>query len=165
MKNLLATVLLLLLPLFVTAQSGYPRIEVEPSGDTVVVMTLEQAQQLDNASDLLALFEKMDADIADYDYACIKVINEQGQVITSMSREILNLKEQCKVKDEKVDTLQSNIDAYMAKELLWKKEVENVNKIADEYKDELGRSKWRNIIGGSSAGIIIVGLITALILK
>jgi hypothetical protein len=161
----LATILLLLLPLFSFSQIDYPRIEKDSTGQVIVIMTLEQAQALDNASDLLALFEKMDADIADYDYACIKVINEQGQVITSMNREILNLKDQCRVKDAKVDTLQANINSYIAKEVTWKKEVENTQKIAEEYKKELRISKWRNIIGGSTSGLIIVGLITALILK
>lgn len=161
----LATILLLLLPLLSIAQIDYPRVEKDSTGQVIVIMTLEQAQSLDNASDLLALFEKMDADIADYDYACIKVINEQGQVITSMNREIINLKEQCRVKDAKVDTLQANINTYIAKEVTWKKEVENTQKIADEYKKELRISKWRNIIGGSTSGLIIIGLITALILK
>lgn len=163
--KLLATILLFLLPLIASAQSGYPRIEKDSAGQVIVIMTLEQAQKLDNDSDLLTLFEKMDADIADYDYACIKVINEQGQVITSMNREIINLKEQCRVKDAKVDTLQANVNTYIAKELIWKKEVENNQKIAEEYKKELRISKWRNIIGGSSSGLIIIGLITALILK
>ena len=164
MKNL-AIFLLLLLPLLSIAQSGYPRIEQDSTGQSIVIMTLEQAQSLDNASDLLILFEKMDADLADYDYACIKVINQQGQLITAIERENLNLKDLCKVKDAKVDTLQANINSYVAKEVSWKAETENLKKISDEYKDELGRSKWRNIIGGSSSAVIIVGLLTALILK
>jgi hypothetical protein len=165
MKNYIVTLVLCLFTFVASAQSGYPRIEKDSTGQLIVIMTLAQAQKLDNDSDLLALFEKMEADIADYDYACIKVINEQGQLITSLEREIVNLKEQCQVKDAKVDTLQANINSYIAKEELWKKELQNSKDISEEYKKELRISKWRNIIGGSSSGLIIIGLITALILK
>jgi len=164
MKNTLLAIALFCAT-WVAAQTGYPRIEKDSTGQLIVLMTLEQAQKLDNSSDILALFEKMEADIADYDYACIKVINQQGQVITSMEREIKNLKEQVQTKDAKADSLQANISSYIAKEVTWKQETENLKKINEEYKDEIRISKWRNIIGGSSSGLIIIGLITALILK
>ena len=39
----------------------YPRYEVDSLGQKVIVMTIEQAMKLDNNSELLTLFEKLNS--------------------------------------------------------------------------------------------------------
>ena len=164
-KYLLALVVIVIAQLHTFAQSSYPRIETDSLGQSVVVMTVAQAQKLDNAVDLLAMFESMNADIDQYNDACIKVVNDQGKLIESLGQDIASLKELYAVKSTQVDTLQASINLYISKDLLWQGETDNLRKISEEYKDEVRRGKMRSLIGGSASGIIIIGLITALILK
>jgi hypothetical protein len=62
-------------------QIKYPRYEKDSTGKEVVVLTIEQAQQLDNNTDLLVLFEKVNQQIGSYDSMCIKVINQKDEVV------------------------------------------------------------------------------------
>ena len=71
-KWVLSLVLLLGIHFQGFSQTEYPKIEQDPAGQTVVVMTLEQAQELDNATDLLALLEVANAKIADLDTLFIR---------------------------------------------------------------------------------------------
>lgn len=150
--------------LLCNGQITYPRIETDSLGQKIVIMTIEQAQKLDNTSDLLVLFEKLDEELGNYDKTCIEVINKQGQVITSQEIEISKLKELVQVKDKQIDILQRDIAAYIAKEKLFEQELVNLQKISDEYRVELGKQKLRSVIGGSASGLAIIGLIVTLIL-
>lgn len=164
MKKSIFLIAFLINAFLCSGQITYPRIETDSLGQKVVIMTIEQAQKLDNSSDLLVLFEKLDEELGNYDKACIEVINKQGQVITSQEIEIGKLKELVQVKDKQIDILQRDIAAYIAKEKLFEQELVNLQKISNEYKVELGKQKLRSVIGGSASGLAIIGLIVTLIL-
>lgn len=164
MKKLLLA-LLLFTGTLVHGQGGYPRVETDSTGQVYVIMTLEQAQKLDNAADLLAAFEVAGASTAEADEACIKVVTEQGVLIASLGGEIAELNTLCAVLKGQIDLLSANALDYVAKEKTWEAGTANLQKISEEYRIEARKSKTRSIIGGSSSGLIIIGLLTALILK
>ena len=58
MKKLLTTILLAL-SFAASGQIDYPKVETDSLGQKIVIMTIEQAQKLDNSSDLLVLFGKL----------------------------------------------------------------------------------------------------------
>ena len=92
MKSILL-IFALIISLFSYSQKiDYPKFDIDSLGQQVVVMTIEQAQALDNNSDLLLLFEKLNSQMADYDSVCVKVINDKDNVIVSQKMEISNLK-------------------------------------------------------------------------
>jgi len=68
------------------AQKSYPCYEKDSTGQVLVVMTIEQAQSLDNNTDLLSLFEKMNSQIGTMDSVIgglgIKILTTSAGVMT-----------------------------------------------------------------------------------
>lgn len=164
MKKLSLLLISILFSLTLMSQIDYPRYEVDSLGQTVVVMTIEQAQKLDNNSELLSLFEKLNAQMLDYDSVCIRVINDKEYVISTQKLEISKLKESIDLKDEKIITLQKEIEEHNKKVNLLEQQLLNRNDLIKVKDEEIGRLKMKMIIGGSASGLAIIGLIIGLIL-
>lgn len=141
----------------------YPRIEKDSTGQDVVVMTIKQAMKLDNNSDLLRLYEQLGIDMNNYENSCIKVIDDQNKVIATLKLEINNLKSQIFIKDEKILTLQKELADYVIKVTILEKEVNNRQSLADERAKQLTKLKTKMIFGGIGGGVIIIGLVAAII--
>lgn len=164
MKKLSLLLISILFSLTLMSQIDYPRYEVDSLGQTVVVMTIEQAQKLDNNSELLSLFEKLNAQMLDYDSVCIRVINDKEYVISTQKLEISKLKESIDLKDEKIITLQKEIEEHNKKVNLLEQQLLNRNDLIKVKDEEIGRLKMKMVIGGSASGLAIIGLIIGLIL-
>ncbi len=147
-----------------TTVTEYPKIETDSTGQVLVTMTIEQAQKLDNAADLLVLFEKMNTQLGSYDDACVKVVNDQQQVIATQKIQISKLKSQVDTKSKEILNLQSQIENY-------KKDLDGCNlqnsnkdKIISDQKNTIKKQKNRMIAGGSIGGVVIIALTILLIL-
>jgi hypothetical protein len=66
MKNIFI-IILSFFALFSSAQIDYPKYSVDSLGQKIVLLTIDQAMRLDNNSELLGLFEKLNSQISDYD--------------------------------------------------------------------------------------------------
>jgi len=164
MKKLSLLLISILFSLTLMSQIDYPRYEVDSLGQTVVVMTIEQSQKLDNNSELLSLFEKLNAQMLDYDSVCIRVINDKEYVISTQKLEISKLKESINVKDEKIITLQKEIEEHNKKVNLLEQQLLNRNDLIKVKDDEIRRLKIKMAVGVSASGLAIIGLIIGLIL-
>lgn len=163
MKKLLIA-LFFLLSMNAYAQVEYPRYEKDSSGQTIVLLTLEQAQALDNSTDLLALFEKLNSQITNYDSVCIKVVADKDKVISEQTVQISQLKENLKIKDQQIANLQATIAKKDEVIENLKKEVKNGEETVAANKSEIKRLKGKMVLGGSLGGIAIVGLILGILL-
>lgn len=161
MKKLLL-VISILISLFSFSQD-YPRHEIDSTGKAIVIMTLEQAQDLDNKAELLLLFEELNTGLLDYDSICIKVINDKDIVIAKQDLEIKKLKELSVNKDEQIENLQSQILDYKRQEVLSSELVNNKNLEIKEHKNKIKKLKTKMVIGGGIGGLAIIGLIVLLI--
>ena len=150
MKNLIKYIIcvsFLFLTMSVSAQViDYPRFETDSLGQKVIVMTIEQAQALDNKTDLIPLFEKLNFQIGSVDSACIKVINEKDVVIASQEVQLNNQKSLLVVKDEEISNLQSQIIDYKNNELTYIKEIENKDKEIQLHLDKIHKQKVKMFI-------------------
>jgi hypothetical protein len=146
-------------------QIDYPVIHVDSLGNTVITMTIEQAQILDNKTDLLYLIEKANSQMADVDSVCIRVVNEKEEVIIKQDIQISELKDLVDNKDEQIENLQRRITDYQLKEILFKKEIENKDKEINLHLGEIRRVKRRSLIGGITGGAIIITLTSLLLTK
>jgi predicted RNase H-like nuclease (RuvC/YqgF family) len=164
MKKLSLLLISILFSLKLLSQIDYPIYQIDSLGQTVVVMTIEQAQKLDNNSELLSLFEKLNSQILNYDSVCIKAINEKEYVVTTQKIEISKLKESINIKDQKIVTLQKEIIEYKKKIDLLEDQLLNRNDLIKVKDEEIGRLKIKMAIGGSASGLAIIGLIIGLIL-
>jgi hypothetical protein len=155
MKKIITLLAFLIISMSAYSQSAYPRFEKDSSGLTVVLMTIEQAQKLDNSSDLLPLFEKLNLQIGEYDSLCIKVLNSKDQVISLQNLQIQDFKKLTSIKDEKILNLaKTNVD----KEI----KIQDLNKIIvnkddeiDLHLKEIKKTKRRYLLGGTLGGTIL----------
>jgi uncharacterized protein (DUF3084 family) len=164
MKNLILA-FLLLFSLTAYSQIEYPRFETDSLGRAIVIMTVEQAQALDNNTDLLNLFEKLEAQLGDYDEACIRVIGQKDAVIAFQDIQIKTLKESLDNKDDQIVKLQKEITLNEAKISSFETELKKKNEEIELHKGEVRRVKTNAILGGSISSVGFIGLIIALILK
>lgn len=141
----------------------YPRYEIDSLGQKVVVMTIEQAQKLDNSVDLLNLFEQLDATLNDYDSICVKVIADKDKVIAQQDVQISQLKALNSNKDSQIENLLAQINDYKNKEIGYVKELENKDKEIELHLDKIKDLKTKMWIGGGIGGVVIIGLILGII--
>jgi len=168
MKKFLSLIVGLVLSLSAYSQYSqpkieYPRYETDSLGQQVLVMTIEQAQSLDNGTDLLGLLQKLNTQMGDYDSVCVKVINDKEVVIASQKMEIKKLKESLTNKDEQIASLQGEVAAYLKKILILENEVANRQKVIDEKNLQIRKMKTKMVVGGLGGGVAIIGLILGLI--
>ena len=165
MKKFLSLIVGLVLSLSAYSQAkiDYPKFETDSNGQQVIVMTIEQAQSLDNSTDLLALLEKQSTQIGSYDSICVKVINDKEQVIASQKMEIAKLKESLNNKDQQIKALQGEVAAYLKKILILEEQVANRQQVIDEKNLQIRKMKTKMIFGGIGGGVAIIGLILSLV--
>jgi peptidoglycan hydrolase CwlO-like protein len=164
-KFILALIVLLAAQVNGFSQTDYPRFATDSLGQAIVMMTVEQAQSLDNNTDLLRLFEKLDTQLGDYDEACIRVIGQKDVVIASQDIQIKTLKESLLNKDEQIVKLQKDISLNEGKITSFETELKKKNEEIELHKGEIRRVKKNAILGGGISAIGAIGLLIALILK
>ena len=87
----------------------YPRIEIDSLGKKVVVMTIEQAQKVDNNFELLDLLEKAAIDCENLNNSYIKVIDDQKKTIKLLEIDLKNYKDNSIDKDKQIANLQERL--------------------------------------------------------
>jgi chromosome segregation ATPase len=165
MKKFVITILAVLCALTSFSQTlDYPRYEKDSLGQTIVLLTIDQAMALDNNSELLGLFEKLNSQIGEYDSACIKVINEKEKVIAIQKLEIAALKSSLATKDQQIIALQAEIASYIAQIAVLNQHLRLQQDIIDDQKKQIRKLRFKNAVGGIGGSLAIVGLIVAFIL-
>jgi hypothetical protein len=162
MKHILI-ILMMILSSKIFAQIEYPLFTVDSVGTKLVVLTLEQAQALDNKTDLLPLYEKMSTQINNVDSSCIRTIEEKDKTINSQDKLIKNKNSLIIGKDKEINNLNLQVSNYKITEETYKKEIENKNKEIDLHLNKIKRTKGKILIGGGIG--LVVGFVTATILK
>jgi uncharacterized protein (DUF3084 family) len=154
----------LLLTLSVSAQIDYPRYEKDSLGQQVVVMTMQQAMKLDNNSELLGLFEKLNSQLGEYDSICVKVINDKEKVINAQKIEIASLKKALTNKDAQIENLQQQIVKYIDRVGILEQQIENREAVISEKNLQIQSLKTKMIFGGIGGGVAIIGLVLGILL-
>ncbi len=165
MKSLLTLLIGLFISINVFSQGiDYPRYEVDSLGQTVVIMTIEQAQKLDNNSDLLELFEQLNVQIGSYDSVCVKAVNDKNVVISEQKVLIDQLNNNLETKDLTIEALQKQVTEYQLREVMFNEQLVNLNGQIDLKDKQIRKMKTKMIIGGGIGGVAIVGLIVGILL-
>lgn len=164
MNKLLLIFLMMISFISISQEIEYPRYDIDSLGQKVVVMTIEQAQKLDNNTDILEIFNKLDMSTTEFDSVCIKTINDKNVVISNQKVLIEKLNENSQTKDSAIKALQKQVVEYQLNKTLLQDEVNNLTerlKISDKSNRKM---KNRMIIGGGIGGLAIVGLIVGILL-
>lgn len=163
MKNLIILLFGLIISVNSFSQIDYPRYEVDSLGQKVVVMTIEQAQKLDNNSELLELFEQLNTQIGNYDSVCVQTINDKNRVISEQKVLIEQLKSSLDTKDTAITNLQNQVLKYQENEILFNTQITNLNDQIRIKDDKIKDQKIKMIVGGSISGVSIIGLILGIL--
>jgi hypothetical protein len=137
---------------------------IDSLGQKVIVMTIQQAQKLDNNSDLLAMYDSLFIEMGTYDSICVKVINDKEQVIATQKLEISNLKKSLDVKDQQIFVLQSEVNEHIQKESILEKQLKTAKRINQEQTKQIRKMKVRMVVGGIGGSVAIIGLIVGILL-
>jgi len=164
MKKLIALLAIILFGFVGHSQITYPKFETDSSGKKLVVMTIEQAQALDNQTDLLVLFEKLNGEIGQYDSVCLQLVNEKDSVISSQTLQLSNFKKDLAKKNEIIVNLDSTNQRNIESISTYKVQLELKNQEIALHKKEIKRVKKKAYLGGGIAGTIL-GLVIALLIK
>ena len=142
----------------------YPRIEKDSLNNDIVIMTIEQAQKLDNISDLINLYKSLDNDCAQQEVICLQVINDKEKVIASQKLEIANLNAYNSTKENEIIILQAQVNEYINNNSILALEVNNRQAIINERDLRIKHLKSKMIFGGAGGGLILIAL-TFLLIK
>ena len=143
----------------ITQEIKYPRFEKDSLGQKVIIMTIPQAMKLNNNSNILEKFEKLQEEMQDYENICVKVINEKDEVIAKLDVVISKQDQQLVTKDEKIKALQGEILAWMEKNNVLEKQLANRQQVIDEKDKQLKRIKLKMVVGGLGSVAIIIPLV------
>ncbi len=161
MKNLFI-LLFIIISSYVYSQTDYPKMSVDSAGVRIVILTLQQAQDLDNKTELLPLYEKMITQIDRVDSTCIKTISEKDSVINSLDNQINSQKNLLSGKNKEIINLTSLIDNYKSTEETYKREIENKNKEINLHIEQINRLRGKILISGGVG--VVIGFITGFII-
>jgi hypothetical protein len=158
MKSIFITITIILSSIFGFSQE-YPRLDTDSIGNRIVIMTVEQAQKIDNSLDLLFILEKLMIDFSKYDEVTMKVIDDQNYLIISQKVEISLLNESLKNKNEQIDNLKEQLENHKTQLLLSNKQLLLKDDVIKEKDEKIGKLKAQKIIGGFINVVAIVIII------
>ena len=164
MKRFILIIFALLLSVILLGQEDYPRIETDSTGQVIVLLTLEQAQKLDNSTDLLILLERLDTEVTEGDIILLRIISEKDQIIQIQEVQIKKLEEFADNKDSVISNLNGLI--LIKDGIIQNKEKDNkiVEEQLKESKEEIKDLKTKMFFGGTIGSAAITALLFLLIL-
>jgi TolA-binding protein len=140
MKKLLLLLTLTLSSFFVFSQKTdipeFPQYYIV-NGDTLgIIISLEQAQKIDNDYDMLDLLRNYKVAVDKLDSAYIFVIDNMKQQVAVLNLKISQLEGIIKLKDSQIDNLKEQIDKYRRDSELANAQLKAKDEIIDNYKKE-----------------------------
>lgn len=160
MKKLLIIPILLLS--FLSFSQDYPIIELNESGQKVVVFTFKQAQKIDNDLEVYSLLKVTRIQCDSLNLSYVKVIDEQrNQIVILKSINEKDIK-QLVDKDKQIKNL-TDQNSNLEKDVkLCDDQRKNDQTQIDGLKKDIKKTKWKSLGGGFVVGVVTI-LITILL--
>lgn len=163
MKKTILTLILTLTTLFCKSQDqNLPRYLVENNDTIGIVMSVEQAQSLDNSVELLNLFKQMSINCDMIDTIYIQIINSLEEKVALLEIQKKDLINQGKEKDIVINKLQTALGNCEKNVGLCNDQLELKNDEIKVLKKEIFRQKVKKLI--SVGGNVVLAIITTVII-
>lgn len=158
MKRLLLTLSLILTFVLGFSQTSFVKSDLPQyfvqNGDTIgILLTIEQVQKLDNNSELLGLFEKLSIKCDSLDTYYVGVINKMNDKITILNLKVTKQDEAMKKQDDMVKDLKAKVANALLRLDLCEQQRSNDSLIIEGLKQDLNKSKWKNVAGWTTTGV------------
>jgi chromosome segregation ATPase len=164
MKKYILSIVLTMISLIGLSQD-YPRLEKDSLGNTIVILTLEQAQKLDNNMEILTLLEQAVVDCDNLNNSYLKVIDEQKRTIALLELDNKLLKEQIVDKDKSIANLQIRLDNAIDLSSRCETQKAELNGQVTDLQNEISNLKTKRNIGYGVGVLGALGAILVLIFK
>ena len=163
MKKLLLSLILITISFFANSQStDLPQYLIE-GGDTIgIIISVEQAQALDNDAELLALFKQLRMDCDNLDSYYLQVINSLDQKMGLLEIKNKELYNQSVEKVSLIENLNKQIENCEQNKDLCDDQISIKNEEVKTLKGEIRRQKIRKFI--SIGGNVVLAVITTLLI-
>ncbi len=157
MKKFILTLILSISSMISFSQIEYPRIEKDSLGNKVLIMTIEQAQKLDNNTDLITLLGKESSKCDSLNKYYLRVIDQQGKQVSLLELDVRKLNDQLKDKDIQITNLQNQLSNKTKENLLCEQQKANNDTEKDLLKKEIKKQRNQKIIGFITGAVGIIG--------
>lgn len=163
MKKTLLTLILILTTFFCKSQNqDLPRYLVENNDTIEIVMSVEQAQSLDNSAELLNLFKQMNINCDMMDTIYVQIINSLEEKVALLELQKSDLVKQGQEKDSAINKLQVALGNCEKNVRLCNDELDLRNEEIKILKKEIFRQKVKKWI--SVGGNVALAIITTVII-
>jgi len=163
MKKIIFTIVTILSTFICKAQDqNLPRYLVENNDTIGIVMSVEQAQSLDNSAELLNLFKQMSINCDMMDTIYIQIINSLEEKVALLEIQKKDLIKQGKEKDIVIDQLQEALGNCQKGRRLCEEQLEIKDEEIKILKKEIFRQKVKKII--SVSGNVALAIVTTIII-
>lgn len=130
------------------------------NGDTIgILLTVKQVQELDNQTDLLNLYKKMDFNCDSLNTYYLGVIDEQDNKIYIQEVQIANLKSQISNQNTMINNLKKQVANKILELDLATQQLDNKDEIIDGLKKDLKKANTQKIIGWSATGLTAAAVV------
>jgi hypothetical protein len=163
MKKLILSIILITISFFANSQStDLPQYLIE-GGDTIgIIISVEQAQSLDNDAELLSLFKQLRMDCDNLDSYYLQVINSLDQKMGLLEIKNKELYNQSVEKMSLIENLNKQIENCEQNKDLCDDQISIKNEEVKTLKGEIRRQKIRKFI--SIGGNVVLAVITTLLI-
>ena len=159
MKNSL-TIIFLFISAFVFSQNQFPKYYIDSKGDTLgIIITVDQAQKLDNDEDILNLFKKMNINVDSATISCTEVIDNLDNQIILLTNESKDLKSQGSIQTQMVNNLKSQLNNVQKDDSLCGDQSKLKDGIIKDQKKQITKLRFQKVV----AYIISVVSLTTLL--
>ena len=156
MIKFILTTIVVLLTSMVFSQTSYPRIERDSVGNKILVMTISQAQKIDNNLELYKLLSLEGDECDSLNVSYVKVIDELNKQVTLFTIDVNALKGQINEKDQQISNLQTQLKNITESNQLCNAQKVDDQKQIDILNKEIKRQKFRKVLGFIVGGAALV---------
>lgn len=156
MKKLLSVLILMLSSIFAFSQIEYPRIETDSLGNKVIIMTIAQAQKIDNNMEILKLLTLQSSQCDSLSTAYLKVIDNLGKQVALLELDVNTLKSQIMDKDAQISNLQQQLSNSETINNLCEVQKNKQDQEIALLKKEVRKQKLQKVVGFAIGGVAII---------
>jgi len=167
MKKILLITLSFILAFSAKSQLNqlYPRFYIQ-NGDTLgVIISIKQAQKIDNDYDILSLFKKSGKYSDSLQSSYILVVDNMGKEIAELKVKNSKFESIDSIQTEMISNLKLQILNYQKSDSLANKELADDNEIIKNYKKENTKLRIQKFISGTLGTGLLITVVTLLLVK
>ena len=156
--NKIILVVLMMVGFIGYSQKKTPYFYIVDNDTIGVVISIVDAQKLDNDGDILKLYEQLSKSYDKSNIQFIKIVDKMNQQIGILNIQNEKYEDVIRKKDVIINDLKEIIHNKAISDVAYEKELDNKNKEISNLTKQLNRSFWQKI-GGSAIALAVIAFL------